>query len=46
VFNAHKLNITWTAEEISLASDVADFAKADEREKDYITNVMRLTVAA
>jgi len=32
----------WTAEEINLSQDVIDFAKASDREKDYITKVMQL----
>ena len=32
----------WTADEINLAKDVQDFAKADTREREFITNVLRL----
>ena len=32
----------WLHDEVPLADDVADFNKADERERDFITQVMRL----
>jgi len=32
----------WTAEEIDLSQDIIDFDKADDEEKLYITNIMRL----
>lgn len=36
------MNITWTADIISLSDDVADFERASEKEKLDITNTMKL----